>query len=454
MKILHYSLGFPPYRRGGMTKYCIDLMVEQSKKGHDVAMIWPGKIKKYGYKCDIKEAKKENIGNGITCASYEIINPLPVPLLNGIKKTDAFTQNKEEIVFYNFLKANNIQVLHIHTLMGLPKECVSVAKSLGIKVVYTSHDYFGLCPKLGFIYNGEICNNDNYENCIKCNETSLSLNKIKLLQSNLYKNLKDTKFIKMLRKNHNKSLNEHTSDNSIEIINSEEDILVQCEKYKCLQKYYIEILEMIDTIHFNSSNTKMKFEKYISIKPNNKVISITHGSIVDNRKIKSYEGKLSLGYLGSIEKHKGFDSLKQVCDELYDIYEDKFELNIFSNYKGKEKYIVKHEPYKYDELSKVMDSIDILIVSSMSETFGFTVLEALSYGVPVILSSKVGAKDLIINEKNGIVYESIFELKKCLIDLLDESGIKVKLMNEYIFNYIDIKNIETHCDEIIDIYLD
>ena len=42
MKILHYSLGFPPYRRGGLTKYCIDLMVTKRKLGHDVAMLWPG----------------------------------------------------------------------------------------------------------------------------------------------------------------------------------------------------------------------------------------------------------------------------------------------------------------------------------------------------------------------------------------------------------------------------
>ena len=42
MKILHYSLGFPPDRRGGLTKYCIDLMVTQRKLEHDVAMLWPG----------------------------------------------------------------------------------------------------------------------------------------------------------------------------------------------------------------------------------------------------------------------------------------------------------------------------------------------------------------------------------------------------------------------------
>ena len=44
MRILHYSLGFPPYRRGGLTKYCLDLMAAQEMQGNVVAMCWPGEI--------------------------------------------------------------------------------------------------------------------------------------------------------------------------------------------------------------------------------------------------------------------------------------------------------------------------------------------------------------------------------------------------------------------------
>ena len=38
MRILHYSLGFPPYRRGGLTKYCLDLMAAQEMQGNVVAL--------------------------------------------------------------------------------------------------------------------------------------------------------------------------------------------------------------------------------------------------------------------------------------------------------------------------------------------------------------------------------------------------------------------------------
>ena len=44
MDILHYSLGLPPFRRGGMTQYCLDLIAGQVKEGHNVTLLWPGRL--------------------------------------------------------------------------------------------------------------------------------------------------------------------------------------------------------------------------------------------------------------------------------------------------------------------------------------------------------------------------------------------------------------------------
>lgn len=44
MVIMHYFLGFPPYRSGGLTRYCMDLMDIQRKKGDSVIALWPGEI--------------------------------------------------------------------------------------------------------------------------------------------------------------------------------------------------------------------------------------------------------------------------------------------------------------------------------------------------------------------------------------------------------------------------
>ena len=64
-------------------------------------------------------------------------------------------------------------------------------------------------------------------------------------------------------------------------------------------------------------------------------------------------------------------------------------------------------------LEKIFDETDVLVAPSIwYETFGFTVLEALSYGVPVIISGNVGAKD-ILEEGAGIVIENISPEKLC-----------------------------------------
>lgn len=455
MKILHYALGFPPFRRGGMTKYCIDMMAQQLKCGHQVGMLWPGRINKYGYKISIKKAKYEEIDGNKVCESYEIINPLPVPLLNGIKDIDAFTQEKDESVFLNFFKHNKTQVIHIHTLMGLPKECITAAKKLDIKVVYTTHDYFGLCSKWGLVYKGKVCSNDDEcKKCVECNNTALSLNKIKILQSNMYKYTKESKLIKSLRKKHNEDLYEQSNESNDVTISTTytEKIINLSEKYKLLRKFYVSIFEQMDVIHFNSSNTKKIYESYFTTNKNSKVISITHGSISDNKKIKKYTEKLNIGYLGPITEHKGFFALKSVCDNLYNDYKDKFELHIFAKYLGNEQYMVIHEPYKYEQLPIVMDSIDVLVVPSLwNETFGFTVLEALSYGVPVILSNKVGSSDLIEEGKSGIVYDDLDELKEILkIIIINKS--KLITMNDFVFNEVPIKDIRKHAKEIEEIY--
>ncbi|PWX16366.1 hypothetical protein CYK66_07125 [Clostridium perfringens] len=57
MNILHYSLGLPPYRSGGLTKYTIDLMEEQINQGENVSLLFPGKIKLVNSKVNIKKYK-------------------------------------------------------------------------------------------------------------------------------------------------------------------------------------------------------------------------------------------------------------------------------------------------------------------------------------------------------------------------------------------------------------
>ena len=116
-------------------------------------------------------------------------------------------------------------------------------------------------------------------------------------------------------------------------------------------------------------------------------------------------------------------------------------------------YMVCHKPYKYQELPDVMNQFDVLVTpSEWEETFGFTVLEGLSYGVPVIVSDKVGAKDLIVEGKNGFIVSGEKKvLKECMLRLIEETRLPDE-MNEYIINNFQVKTMSEHAKELEMLY--
>lgn len=391
MKILHYALGFPPYRTGGLTKYCTDLMLTQKEEGYQVALLWPGQMGLVNKKLKIRKGKPWN-----DILSFEVVNPLPVALDEGILDVDAYTKTVDTKPIVEFLKEFVPDVIHVHTLMGLHREFLDIAKELDIRTVFTSHDYYGLCPKVTLFHSGQPCDNDHdCADCVACNQSALSLKKITLMQSPLYRMLKNTAIVKKMRQRHRQEFFEQEPACELEV----GDTSVCAEDYRRLREYYVEMLQKIDKIHFNSTVAERVYRRYFKPK-SSEVISITHRDIKDHRKIKDFDHEnLRLTYLGPAKPFKGFQFLVKVLDELWEQGVQNFELHIYTAALVERPYIThRQNGYPYSQLEEIFDNTDLLVTPSLCyETFGFTVLEALSYGVPVLISENVGAKD-VINE--------------------------------------------------------
>lgn len=395
MRILHYSLGLPPYRTGGLTKFCIDLIYQQIKDGHDVTLIWPGEMQLFGNHTKIVHRKSVDIID-----NYEIINPLPVPLDEGIKEFNAYMKEGDKDVYSEFFDRLKPEVIHIHTFMGLHRCFLTAAKERKIRLVFTAHDFFPICPKVTMFRQGSICTSiESCEECGNCNRTALSLREIQILQSPIYRKLKDSKPIKDLRKRHR---DEFLGDVSIH----DNAIGGTAEEYKQLRNYYQDMLLLIDVVHYNSTVTKKAYERVFYI-CRSKLIGITHSDISDHRKKKNFsERYIRIRYLGAWGGVKGFFLLKTALDKLWKERQD-FCLDVHFTAPESSPYMRFHKRYKYGDLEKIFEETDILAAPSIwYETFGYTVLEALSYGVPVIISDTVGAKD-ILAKGAGIIIENI-----------------------------------------------
>ena len=440
MKILHYALGFPPYRSGGLTKLCVDLMVQQAKEGHTVAMLWPGQMGFVSQNVTIKKQKNVEL-SGQDILSFEVINPLPVSFDEGIANIAVFTKNVEVEAYRRLLDNFQPDVIHMHTLMGLHKSFLEVAKDKKIRLVFTAHDFFAICPKVTMFRHGAVCDSvQNCENCGVCNATALSLNKIRILQSPLYRALKDSKVVKRLRKQHRDGyLSESTANDTVTPAGTADD-------YKTLRNYYHSLLKLMDMIHYNSSVTKKVYESVFDL-PNSCIVVITHSDIKDNRKVKDYSNDgLRIRYLGPQSGAKGYQLLKSALDKLWDVQQNFF-LDVHFEPMESAPYIKSHERYSYAELEKIFDETDVLVAPSIwYETFGFTVLEALSYGVPVIISGNVGAKDILV-QGAGVVIENI-DAQKLFITLQNITPDKLRAMNEIIVEKQTIMQIEDMSKQI------
>lgn len=181
MRILHYSLGLYPHRTGGLNRYATDLMREQSKD-NEVALLYPGNYRFLQSKCLISFPK---MVEDIKC--YQLVNALPQPLLFGIRKPQDFIKKPiSRKNFEKFYDSFQPEILHLHTLMGLPEEALKFFKEKGVKIVYTSHDYFGICPKVNLINEkGELCVGLNAERCARCNANAPSTLYLRMRSSSL-----------------------------------------------------------------------------------------------------------------------------------------------------------------------------------------------------------------------------------------------------------------------------
>lgn len=463
MKILHYSLGLPPYRTGGLTKYSFDLMKFQVKFNHEVTLLYPGHFNIFNFNKVriVTNSSKSRI------KIYELVNPLPVSLLGGISRPKSFQKSAEIGVYLNFLKKISPDIIHIHTLMGLHKEFLTAAKKLKIKIVYTSHDYFGFCPKVNLIdYRDKICeDSDGGKKCARCNLNSYSIKLIFLAQTKTYRTIKDSRIVKFLRNYKKATLtkenyNSHKDKDRYKNISRQNSEISEdkANEYVNLRKYYTEMFKMIDFFHFNSSITQNEYKRFLELK--GEVISITHSDIKDNRIIKNYDNNspLEITYLGPISVYKGFYLLKDSLDKLKKEGITNWKLNVYGNSNGQlsdydKRYIVLNGRYSHENLKDIFVNTDVLIVPSMwKETFGYVALEAYSYAIPIIITENVGFKDLITDNKTGLVIEATVEaLSEKIKELITNRDI-LRRINENINKCCFVSTMDIHTIDIIDLY--
>ena len=324
MTILHYFLGFPPFHSGGLMIYARDLAKQQLKNGNNVLMLMPGKFK---HNKDTSKIKYFGFIENISV--YQIVDGLPFSLA-GIKDSINFMREIRHHNYDDFLTSKSIEVIHVHSLIGLPKEFLQSAKKLNIKIFFTSHDYFGLCPQINlFNYENKICiDYKDGVDCVKCNEfcnnsvqiksRNRQLSKLYPLKVKFFRNATIRLMYDSAKSLYDKTRSEKQVLRKPDIFDNHSfeelkmaDVAKKAKEYESLRKYYLSCFDLVDVIIFNSSVALNVYNQYIDLKNWRKVIlPITHGNIyrknITSQKI-SNSNHIHFAFLGYLDKKKGFD---------------------------------------------------------------------------------------------------------------------------------------------------
>ena len=416
MKILHYTLGFQPQRTGGLVKYAEDLMLEQIAQGYQVAALYPGNIRLLSKKVGIKKVSSRKF------ECYELLNSLPLALFGGISNPTAFLTSCDKNVCRTFLEEVQPDIIHIHSFMGLHKEFLEIAKNLNIKVIFTSHDYYGLAPVPHFYFNGVDYSDKNTNltwNIMSSN--ALSVEKLRFFQVPFYPTIR--KILKLLGKNPKSKKNLVIRD------------VIEEQDYSELRHYYNEMFHLIDGYLFNSSLAKNVYEINEIQPANSIVLSITNSSIKHHQRLTATNNKIRVAYIGSDEEYKGYFDFIDFAETLD---RESYEVATYGYFPNEEcpSFIEQKGYFTKETIDSVYENIDILIVpSKWKETFGLITVEALSYGVNVFVSENVGSKDLLPETH-------VFK---------NQNDLVVKVIENDIEN-TKLKTIDEHSKEVIQYY--
>lgn len=222
------------------------------------------------------------------------------------------------------------------------------------------------------------------------------------------------------------------------------------KKYQSLIDYYKDCFSIVDEFHFNSEVTRDTYRKYIVPKAE-KIIPITHNGINDHRRKKSFEDNcLKIGFVGSAAPYKGLSRLIMALKQLN--RNDKWRLDVWGDAIGQDESlpIYYRGKFTHSAIETVYTTMDIMVVPSLwHETFSLVTLEALSYGVPVLVSDTVGAKDIVKEYDSKFVFHSDEELVS-LLDLLVDDKSLLRNYNEAIIANDWRHSMSEHAQEIIE----
>lgn len=228
---------------------------------------------------------------------------------------------------------------------------------------------------------------------------------------------------------------------------------------KAIKKYISYILDECNTIIVLSREWKFKIKKMTNteIEVLFNSISIPNNYLYNNK-------SLNISMVGRMAKRKGIYDLLDIMEDIIKV-DDKVkfvlagdgELDKINNI-IKDKKLSKHVHLlgwvDEEKRAEIYRDTCIYVLPSYNEGMPMSILEAISYGIPVVSTVVGGIPSIITNDVNGYLINpgDKNKLKESLIYLIKNEKIRNSISKENYALAINKFNIYTHINELYLIY--
>lgn len=175
----------------------------------------------------------------------------------------------------------------------------------------------------------------------------------------------------------------------------------------------------------------------------NKIYIVPYG--IDLKKFKSLSGKshdpIRLLFVGRLEIQKNVPLLIRSFKKITEKNVRNIELHIVGDGEEKskiinlikeeklEKKVILHGALRGKRLYKIFSNSDIFILTSRYESFGIVLIEAMVSGLPIVASNIPAVRNVVENNKTGLLVKPLPEdFAKAIEKLLNSSQLREKLI--------------------------
>jgi glycosyltransferase involved in cell wall biosynthesis len=166
-------------------------------------------------------------------------------------------------------------------------------------------------------------------------------------------------------------------------------------------------LELADTIVVASDFVRQSLPKWANEK---KIIQSPFGTPFSSNQFeleeKSHTKKLRILFVGSMTQRKG---LSDLFDAIQLVDSSKIELVVLGSLAAPLSFYNDQIQFTYeptrsnDKVLELMRTCDVFCLPSIVEGRALVIQEAMSQGLPIIITSNTGAEDLVVTEETGFL---------------------------------------------------